>query len=78
MDVEELPLHDTIAAHLTERAREIYTSSFHMVWVHTQGERLERQQIAHQVAWDRLKQEYIRSHRGLKQIDPEVFALKKK
>ncbi|WP_309866077.1 ChaB family protein [Desmospora profundinema] len=78
MDVEEIPLHDLVTEHLSERAKEIYSSSFHMVWIHTQGERVERQKIAHQVAWDRLKQEYTQPVRSPIQVDPGSFELKKK
>ncbi|WP_380702709.1 ChaB family protein [Salinithrix halophila] len=57
-EVEELPLRDAINDHLSDRAKEIYSSAYNMIWIHTEGEKEEREYLAHQVAWDRLKQEY--------------------
>ncbi|PTX61759.1 ChaB protein [Melghirimyces profundicolus] len=57
---EELELHDRIKAHLSKRAASIYSSAYQMIWIHVTGERDEREAIAHQVAWDRLKDEYIK------------------
>lgn len=77
MDVEVIPLHDTVTKHLSRRAKEIYSSSFHRVWIHTQGERTERQKIAHQVAWDRLKQEYTNPKRAVLPMESPWFQLNK-
>lgn len=56
--VEDLPLRDNVKSHLSTQAGKIYDSVFNLIWIHTTGEKEERELTAHQVAWDRLKQEY--------------------
>jgi cation transport regulator len=59
VEMENLPLHDHVKAHLSKRAAEIYSSAYQLIWLHRTGEIEEKESLAHQVAWDRLKEEYL-------------------
>ncbi|EGK08009.1 hypothetical protein HMPREF9374_3532 [Desmospora sp. 8437] len=58
VEMENLPLHDHVKAHLSKRAAAIYSSAYQLIWLHLTGETEEKESLAHQVAWDRLKEEY--------------------
>ncbi|SMO83936.1 ChaB family protein [Melghirimyces algeriensis] len=65
-EVEDLELHDQVKAHLSYRAAQIYSTAYQLIWMHVSGEQGEREEIAHQVAWDRLKDEYIKRSKRIR------------
>ena len=53
--IDDLPA--SVRGHLPEHAAEIYRAAFNHAWV-SYADRLDREEIAHRVAWAAVKKRY--------------------